>query len=550
MREAVILLAVAVLGSAALAARQPARAPAVAQRACRVVIDSTGREGLFQRVPMPSGGSDYEAYVGGGVYGHCENEPTTTMQADSLAWYPQRNEAHFVANVHFRDSTAVLDADRLTYFVRQERLFAEGNVYTRNLRTRSELRGPNLEYRRARPGVRDTAEMFADRRPTIRFFPTRDAARATPHGDSARADSTEPFVVVADRARMRGNDQMWAGGSVTVDRSDLAARGDSAMLDLAADRGLLLGGPPSVAGKGENEYRLTGSRISFSLGEQHELRRVLSSGAADAVGPDWHLRADTLDLALDSNRIQRTQAWGRTRRPDAVSGTYTITADSLDMHMPGQVMREVWAFGRSRATTRPDSSVLEDDWMTGDTLHAVFAPRDSAAQDTTGRRQQELRRLTSFGSARSLYHVVDEQRRGDPPGVNYSRGQRIEIALLAGKVSTVDVVGQVDGVYLEPIPRRASDSTAVAPPSGDTAAIARPVAPDTSRAAAPVVDSARVQPPRRDSTAARPASTAARDSARVAPPRIAPRNTTRTPRRPAADTARPRPRPVRPALHP
>ena len=34
-------------------------------------------------------------------------------------------------------------------------------------------------------------------------------------------------------ARMRGNDQMWGGGHVTVDRSDLAARGDSAQLDLA-----------------------------------------------------------------------------------------------------------------------------------------------------------------------------------------------------------------------------------------------------------------------------------------------------------------------------
>jgi hypothetical protein len=528
MRAVAVLGGLVALGGAGLAAQQPARPPAQASRACVVVIDSTGGEALFPRVATPSG-QDYQAFAGGGVYGHCANEPTTTMQADSLAWYPERNEAHFLGNVHFRDSTATLEADRLTYFVRLERVFAEGNVHTTNLRTRSDLRGPNLDYRRSRPGVRDTAEMYATRRPTIRFYSSRDSARvrgASP--DSAQADGAEPFVIVADRARMRGNDQMWAGGRVTIDRSDLAARGDSAALDLSADRGLLLGGPPTVDGKGTDQYRLTGVRIAFGLGEAHDLRRVLASGEADATGPDWHLRADTLDLALDSSRIQRTQAWGRTRRPDAVSGTYTIVADSLDVHMPGQVMREVWAFGRGRATTRPDSTVTEDDWMTGDTLHAVFTERDSSGQDSTGRRKQELRRLTSFGSARSLYHVVDEQRRDERPGINYSRGQRIEIAMRAGKVSTVDVVGHVDGVYLEPVTRRTAADSAAASPSG---------AVDSALATPARVDSARVAPSLRDTT-------------RTPAPVPTVRDSVRAPRRPVPDTTRPRQRPVPPVRRP
>lgn len=518
MRAVAVLGGLVALGGAGLAAQQPGRAPVQASRACVVMIDSTGGEALFPRVVTPSG-QDYQAFAGGGVYGHCANEPTTTMHADSLAWYPERNEAHFLGNVHFRDSTATLDADRLTYFVRLERIFAEGNVHTRNLRTRSDLRGPNLDYRRSRPGVRDTAEMYATRRPTIRFHSSRD---------SAQADSAEPFVIVADRARMRGNDQMWAGGRVTIDRSDLAARGDSAVLDLSADRGLLLGGPPTVDGRGTDQYRLTGVRIAFGLGAEHDLRRVLASGEADATGTDWHLRADTLDLSLDSNRIQRTQAWGRTRRPDAVSGTYTIVADSLDVHMPEQVMREVWAFGRARATTRPDSTVTEDDWMTGDTLHAVFTERDPSGQDSTGRRKQELRRLTSFGSARSLYHVVDEQRRDERPGINYSRGQRIEIAMRSGKVSTVDVVGHVDGVYLEPFTRRTAADSAAAAPSG---------AVDSAPATQALADSARVAPSPRDTTRAPAPVPAARDSVRV-------------PRRPAPDTTRPRQRPVPPVRRP
>jgi hypothetical protein len=509
MRAAAFGVALVPLGVAVAAAQQPVGAPA--SRSCLVQIDSTGREALFVKVTTPRG-EDYQAFAGGGVFGHCANEVTTTMQAESLAWYPERNEAHFLRSVHFRDSTAALDSDRLTYFVQQERLYAEGRVHTQNLRSRSDLRGPNLDYRRARPGVRDTVEMFATSRPTIRFYSARD---------SARGDSAEPFVIVADRARMRGNDQMWGGGHVTIDRSDVAARADSAWLDLGADRGLLVGGTPVVDGKGQDHYHLTGTRIQVGLGKDHELRRVLAQGDADAVGPDWHLRADTLDAALDSGKVQRSQAWGRTRRPDAVSGTYTVVADSLDILMPAQVMREMWGFGNGRATNRPDSTVTEDDWMVGDTLHAEFAEADSAAADSAGRKKQVLRHLASRGEARALYHVVDDAHRDLPPGVNYSRGERIAIAMREGKVATVDVVGQVDGVYLEPIPRNPVDTTRAA-----AADSARAAPADSTRPAA--ADSLRRAPT--DTTTAPP----------PAPPRRArPAGIPPSPRRPVPPASRP-----------
>lgn len=481
--------------AAAAKAQRPAP-PAQAPRACVVLIDSTGREMVGNKLPT----GQYQVFAGGGVLGHCENDPATRMDADSFAWYADRSQLDLIGRVHFQDTTAMLTADRATYWTRQERLNAEGHVYTQNLRSRSNLRGPNLDYRRASPGVRDTAEMYATARPTIRFYSSRDTARTgAAAGERATADSAEPFVVVADRSRMKGNDQMWGGGNVTVDRSDLAARGDSAMLDLAADRGLLLGGhgiAPVVTGKGDKEYRLTGVRLTFGLSEKHDLRRVLASGEADARGPDWHLRADTMDFALDSGKIQRTLAWGHTRRPDAVSNTYTIVADSLDILMPAQVVRDVWAFRSARATTRSDSTVVEDDWMTGDTLHAVFLPPDTAragsavtrdsgaVRDSGATRKQRLERLHSFGHARALYHVTDDAKPTERPGVNYNRGARIAIRMRNGKVNTVDVVGLVDGVYLEPFTRRDStgapaDTTTARrpPPSVDTTAIRRPPPP-------------------------------------------------------------------------
>jgi hypothetical protein len=194
-----------------------------------------------------------------------------------------------------------------------------------------------------------------------------------------------------------------------------------------------------------------------------------------------------------------------------------VVADSLDILMPAQVMREVWGFGNGRATDRPDSTVTEDDWMVGDTLHATFAEADSAVADSAGRRKQELRHLASHGDARALYHVVDDEHRDLPPGVNYSRGTRIAIAMRAGKVATVDVVGEVDGVYLEPIPRNAADTTR----ADSAAADSTRAAPADTLPRAPADTTAAPRP------APRPA-TPADSTARRVPPRPIPA----TPRRP------------------
>jgi hypothetical protein len=100
----------------------------------------------------------------------------------------------------------------------------------------SVLRGPNLVYWRAARGIRDTVEMYATQRPTIQY-----------RGAGA-ADTTEPYVIIADRVRFKGNDRMWSGGKSTIDRSDFAAQSDSMALDQIAGLGVLVGSP-RVQGK-------------------------------------------------------------------------------------------------------------------------------------------------------------------------------------------------------------------------------------------------------------------------------------------------------------
>ncbi len=426
-------------------------------RTCRVQVDSVGRAGNFVTLPDRT----QQIFAGGGVLARCLDEPTT-MTSDSMAYFQNRNELQFLGNVHFRDSTSTLDADHVTYWTRQERLEARGNVYTRNLKSGSDLRGPYLDYYRAVPGVRDTVELYGTGRPTINFYAARDSAKA----------DRQPFVLVADRVRMKHTDRMWGSGRVTIDRRDLSARADSAMLHLGDSVGYLIGAPEVVgrdtaAPADSNRYTLTGQRIRFELTGEQEIRRAVSAGRAVATGPDWLLKGDTLDIALDSGAVQRAQAWGLMDddQPFARSGLSTVSGDSLDIQMPAQVMRLVWAYGRGRASSRADSTVREEDWLAGDTLRADFA-----AVDTAARARSELDRVHATGNSRAYYHVDNERDPDGPRGVSYSRGDRIRIAMQQRKVRTVDVVGRVDGVYLQPEPRR---------PAADTAAR------DTTNRAAP-----------------------------------------------------------------
>ena len=261
---------------------------------------------------------------------------------------------------------------------------------------------------------------------------------------------------------MRHTDRMWGSGRVIIDRTGLHATADSASLSLADSVGWLIGVPiivgrdttrqaDSARAAGDTSlitYRLTGQRVRFDMGGNQEIRRVISYHDADALGPDWRLTADTLDMALDSGKIQRAQAWGDENRPVALSGMSRIVADSLDIQMPNQQMELVWAYGRARATSRPDSSAPEDDWLSGDTLRADFAQ----VPDSTGRQRSEIEHVTAFGSARAYYHVENEQDSLGQKGINYSRGDRIRIAMRERRVRTVDIVGAVDGLHLEPLP--------------------------------------------------------------------------------------------------
>jgi len=420
--------------------QQPA-APADTTRGrpCKVLVDSVGRQA--QRVEVRAG--ETNVFAGGGVLAHCEGT-STTLSADTVAWFAGVKRFDMIGQrniVHIRDTTLTLDATTATYYLAQERLEAHRNVVAVNRTTGTVLRGPNLTYYRAVPGIRDTIEMYSTGRPTIDYHAT--------------ADSGEPYVIVADRVRFKGNDRMWGGGRVTIDRSDFAAQGDSMQLDQPAGFGVLVG-KPAVEGKGARAYKLTGTRIELGLSGR-EVRLVKALGNGVATGTDWRLTADTIHLHLDRKKLQRAFAWGPkdSVHARAVSTTNTIRSDSLALDLPDEVLTEARAFGHAFSTSKKDSTKKADvDWIAGDSLTARWAQ----VPDSTGTPKSKIHEIIARSNARALTHMQSEHDTAGP-SINYSRGTVIRVVLKADKVDTVTVTGHADGVQLDHRPPAPPDTT-------------------------------------------------------------------------------------------
>ena len=438
----------------------PASQDTTAGRPCRVAVDSMGH---YAEIPNSDGTKTLHG--GGGVLAHCDGT-STTISADSFAHFPALGRLDLIGRVAIRDTGLALDARLVSYFLRDERLDAHNNVVAVNRRTGSVLRGPNLKYWRAAKGIRDTVEMYATQRPTVEY-------RQNPPG-GGDTTSNEPYIIVADRLRFKGDDRTWAGGKVTIDRSDFAARSDSMMMNQTSGFGVLVGSP-RVEGRGRattaeagRNYTLVGTRIELTLA-QRDVRGVKALGKGKATGSDWVLTADTIDLRIADRVLQQTFAWGDSMRPHAISTLYTIQSDSLAIDSPGEILTESRAFGNAFSTAKRDSitPANQTDWITGDSLTIRFAQEQDSV---TKQPRSRLHQLVSLGSARALTHHPDPKDTTHVgPAINYSRGHRITVAMLRDRIERVIVAGKADGVHLEPRPAIVADSLKTPPPASKPA---------------------------------------------------------------------------------
>ena len=270
-----------------------------------------------------------------------------------------------------------------------------------------------------------------------------------------------------------------------MDRSDLAARGDSMSMDQTAGRGLLVG-HPSVTGKGSQTYTLTGTLIEMGF-TQREMTAMKALGNGKAAGTDWTLTADTIHLALAERKLQRAFAWGPkdSIHARAISSTTTLTGDSLALDTPNQMLSEARSYRHAHSTSKRDSTTADSlaDWIDGDTLlaHWIQAP------DTTGKQRATLNRVVARGSGKAFTHsypakpdttrprpirpvhpIGPDSLKADSadnrPSIDYTKADVIVIDMDRGKIQQVSAAGHVNGTHLDPVAAKDTTKTKPAKP--------------------------------------------------------------------------------------
>jgi hypothetical protein len=417
--------------------------PAAAQQSqrCQFVIENVDREGA--RIEVSPGVINY--FAGGNVRFRCSNV-AVRISSDSVASY-QGTVVQFVGHVRYRDTTADITADFGTYFKDSDKWEARASpgrtVLLRNLKDGATLRGPSLDYFRAAPGLRPESEMYADQRPTI-TIPVQDTL----------GSGGDPYVVVGDRVRTRGDDKVWSGGRVTIDRSDFRGRGDSLFLDSGTGSAAALIGRASMHREAADSFDLVGRRIDLQL-DRKELTYVTARDSARLKGTDLTLDGDVIGLDINRRQVEQTVAWGKTIRPLALSSDYEIRGDSVAFDTPGQTLKEIRAFRSAWIGAKPDSGTGDRDWIAGDSVRATFVTRDSS-----GVKRPALDRIESRGAARALYRF--RQPGEKQASLAYNKADLIVVTMrLVGDSVTVDSVfarGSVEGVHVQPVRLRADSA--------------------------------------------------------------------------------------------
>ena len=438
----------------------PASGQTPGQRCRNLELEPQNDSTSVTAYQQPDGSAIY--YARRGVIVLCRTEGIRLV-ADSAEYYQASEIVYLFGKVRYTEKGTAVDADRITYWKKDERILAEGNVVAR-LSNGTRMSGPRADYFRAVPGLRPRAQLRATDRPHItlvradttgtqaqpaqppRARPSAPAA-VTPAGVTG-APTADTTVVDANTVFMDGDSLVYASGRVVVTRPDVVATSDSLFLDRTTERARFLR-EPVITGSGQRPFTLTGTVIDL-FSRERRLERVLSRVTAKVVSEDIQLAADTIDLRLAENRLERAYAWG-TSRARAISAVQDVTADSIEILMPAQRIRQVRAIGKALAESEPDSTKItstERDWLRGDTITASF---DSIpATDTITK--PRVRELRAQVLASSFYQIAPDDTTSRCPKINYARGREIRVAFdsqTIRRVTVSDTVDVADGLYLE-----------------------------------------------------------------------------------------------------
>jgi len=392
-------------------------------------------------------------FLGGGVLFKCPGRGIT-MRGDSAERYLDHDQ--LVGNAVYDEPRFHVTSDFLTYLPNDEKVVAAGNVHA-TLPNGSTLVGPVAEYQRPVPRLRPHERMIANSRPTISIVEKDSLGRPTP-----------PTGVVANFVYMDGDSLIYASGQVVITRPEIRATADSAFIDEGRETMRLMR-TPRLNGTKDRPFTLTGDVIDL-FSQNRKLQRVRANANATAVSDSMTLKSDTIDLRLQNELLDHAYAWGAKSRARAISPSQNLLADSLDVAMPSQRVQLMRALRGALAEGKPDTVRFRAeppdtlDWLQGDTIVAHF---DSIPVKDTSK-TPKIKQLVASGHASSLYHMAPSDTAEHRPAINHVTARLITIDFDQQKVATVTTVDSVYGIYIEPRSDSTSKRTTPATAPGKT----------------------------------------------------------------------------------
>ncbi len=375
--------------------------------------------------------------VGGGFVAHCTGEKNS-IRADSAEYFQLNGFVNLFGNVIYEEKGQFkVNSNHATYFMRDGKLYADGNVVAVQLKSGSTFSGPNIEYFRVMPNIRTASRLYAPNSPVVNM-----------HEKDSTGKDLPPVTIQASTMVDTGDSLLFAWGNVSIIRTDITGRSDSSSFDKITGKARLIRSASIASVSKDQPFTLSGDTIDLFTKEQ-VLERVLASHYGRAKQGDINMSAERLDIRLVDKKINRAYAFGK-GRAKADTPTENLEADSLDILLPGQRIQELRAHGRAIGLVRSDSTKIktdERDELHGDTVIAVF---DSVKAQGDTVWTSQIRRVTAGGNATSKVQVASRQGRAFPPAINYIRGRHLVVSFDSGQVRDIAVDSAASGMYFEP----------------------------------------------------------------------------------------------------
>ena len=405
--------------------------------------------------------------------------------ADSSISYAATGLDHLIGNIRFLDNAGELRADEARYFSGQGRLQASGNVFVQDTLEGFTIENGDLVYLRPTDFRKDaeiTVSVTDDlSRPHAILFMRSEEPLGALEEDSLDI----PYAVEGDRIFLRGGSYFYSVGDVMIERDSILAFADSAEYDGDAETVHLAG-----SAKVETpNYNLVGKTIDMVL-EANSLNTIAAHEEALLNGDDLTINSPEISLYMDDGLLNRLVAFSIPNedgspsmssipQPVAVGEDFELTADSLDISLPDEVLENIFAAGRARSISSARDSlnvdllpeIAKSDWLEGDTVIVTFeantpAPSEGGATTDTSEPEPDYRieRIVAKVGARSLYRLIPSDTTAlpgiDAPAIHYVTGDEITIIMDEGEADRLEVQGRTRGFHLEPLPLSEPDSLA------------------------------------------------------------------------------------------